>query len=266
MNTSTPDALGDKIIEAGLAPNGFILDLNSGLSVPRGFELPAPWNLPSRLFRFPIEVCKPRGDRPRTIGLRHPGLAAHPFVQSVETALGEALDPYGAPNEYGYSTCEQGLWHHAVDLITAGEWRALLETSDFTTPGNIFNAVGFGLRYSGNNETGKRDGYLTIAEAREIMDELGAFEPSDRAATIRELSKPVSCNPEGKKGGEHWPINGKTSSPEDDAWSFIFGIEDGWFEYDRSGHLNWSQKGRDRYAAGDAATYVETSGQAAFAF
>src|SRR3546814_12527418 len=89
------------------------------------------------------------------------------------------------------------------------------------------------------------------AGAREIMDELGAFEPSDRAATIRELSKPVSCNPEGKKGGEHWPINGKTSSPEDDAWSFIFGIEDGWFEYDRSGHLNWSQKGRDRYAAGD---------------
>src|SRR3546814_18461236 len=101
-------SLGDKIIEAGLAPNGFILDLNSGLSVPRGFELPAPWNLPSRLFRFPIEVCKPRGDRPRTIGLRHPGLAEHPFVQSVAPALGVAPDTYGAP-KIGRASCRERM-------------------------------------------------------------------------------------------------------------------------------------------------------------
>lgn len=266
MTTSPRDELGEKIIEAGFAPNAFLLDMNGAISVSRGFELPAPWNLPSRLFRFPIEICKPRGDRPRTIGLRHPDLAAHPFVQHVTATLGVELDPHGAPNEYGYSTCEAGLWHHAVDLITSGNWRELLATADFTTDRDILNGVAFGLRYSGANETGKRDGYLSIADARAIMAELGATEPTNRAATIRELAQPSPCNPEGKKGGEHWPINGKASSAEDTAWSFIFGIEDGWFKYDRSGHLNWSQKGRDRYAAGDAATFIEKTGQAAFAF
>lgn len=267
MTTTARDELGAQIIEQGFAPNDFILDLNGSLTVPAAFELPAPWNLPSRLFRFPIEVCKPSGDRPRSIGLHHPDLAAHPFVQHVEAALGFKLDPNGAPNEYGYTSSKNARWWHAVDLVSAGEWRALLDTAHFTTPRNIFNAVCYGLRYSAHDEEGrKRNGHLSTAEARAIMAELGADEPTDRAAIIRELSKPSPCNPEGKKGGEHWPINGNHSSAEDHAWSFIFGIEDGWFEYDRSGFLNWSQKGRDRYAAGDASTYVETSGQAAFAF
>lgn len=269
MTTATinRDELGEQIIAAGFAPNDSILDLNGGLDVPHGFALPAPWNLPSRLFQFPIEVCKARGDRPRTIGLRHPDLAAHPFVQHVEAALGFKLDPNGAPNEHGYSTCSAFRWFHAVDLVTAGQWRALLETSDFTTTRSIFNAVDFGLRYSDHREGGKRHGHLSTIEARQIMDELGATEPDDRASIIRELGKPSAVNPEGKKGGEHWPINGKASSPEDQAWAFIFGIEDGWFEYDRAGFLQWSVKGRDRYSAGDASTYVEAkTGQAAFAF
>jgi hypothetical protein len=38
---------------------------------------------------------------------------------------------------------------------------------------------------------------------------------------------------------------------------FIFGIEDGWFRHDRSGFLQWSTLGRERYAAGDSATYTE---------
>ena len=46
----------------------------------------------------------------------------------------------------------------------------------------------------------------------------------------------------------------------------IFGIEDGWFQYDRSGFLHWSETGRKRYTAGDSGTYVQASGQAAFAF
>jgi hypothetical protein len=265
--TTNRDELGEQIIAAGFAPNDFILDLNSGLTVPSGFPLPAPWNLPSRLFRFPIEVCKAHGDKPRTIGLRHPDLAAHPFVQHVEAALGFKLDPNGAPNEHGVSTCHSFGWFHAVDLVTAGEWRALLDTSDFTTDRSIFNAVDFGLRYSDHSESGKRHGHLSTIEARQIMDELGATEPTDRASIIRELGKPSPTNPEGKKGGEHWPINGKASSAEDHAWAMIFGIEDGWFEYDRAGFLQWSMKGRDRYSAGDAATYVEAkTGQAAFAF
>lgn len=263
---SRPDELGEQIIAEGFAPNAFLLDLNGSLSVPHGFELPAPWNLPSRLFRSPIEVQRVRGEQPRAIGLRHPALAAHPFVQHVEAALGFSLDRDGAPNEHGYSTCRDFRWYHAVDLVTAGHWRALLETAEFTSTRDIFNAVSFGLRYS-DHASEQRHGHLTTIDARKIMDELGACEPAGRAAIIRELQSPAPVNPEGKKGGEHWPINGKASSAEDSAWAFIFGIEDGWFEYDRSGFLVWSVKGRDRHEAGDAPTYVEAkSGQAAFAF
>jgi hypothetical protein len=46
----------------------------------------------------------------------------------------------------------------------------------------------------------------------------------------------------------------------------IFGIEDGWFRYDRSGFLQWSEQGRERYGAGESTTYTQVSGQTAFAF
>ncbi len=259
---SAPDELGAQIIAEGFAPNDYLLDLNSSLNVPHGFPLPAPWNLPSRMFQFPIEVCKPKGGEPRRLGLHHPALAAHPFVQHVEKALGITIDPNGAPNEHGVSRCRDFQWFHAVDLVCAGRWLELLETDRFTTPRDIFNAVAHGLQFS--HHSSSRKGYLTIGEARTIMDELGACEPDCRAAPMLEFHQPMPCKSDGKNTS--WPINGKASSPEDTAWAAIIGIEDGWFEYDRSGFLNWSEKGRDRYAAGDAATYVEATGQAAFAF
>lgn len=263
--TELRDELGELLIEKGFAPNDFVLGLNQSLTVPYEMDLPAPWNLPSRLFRFPIEVSAPTKDRPRRIGLMHPLLADHPFVRLVAAALPIALDPGGAPNEHGYSKCRTGLWWHAVDLISEGQWRALLDTAEFTTPGDIFNAVAYGLRYSGYDDERKRNGHISTAEARTIMAELGATEPDQRATLLHELSPPMSCNPDGR--GEHWPINGRASSAEDHAWSFILGIEDGWFEYDRSGHLVWSKYGRDRHAAGDAKTYVESgTGQIALAF
>lgn len=55
-------------------------------------------------------------------------------------------------------------------------------------------------------------------------------------------------------------------APRTRPWGFILGIEDGWFRYDRVGFLQWSALGRKRYAAGDSNTYIEASGQAAFAF
>ena len=72
------DTLGELLVAKGFAPNLVVLDINRALDVPHGFTLPAPWNLPSRLFRFPIEACPPDGDQPRKIGLRHPLLADHP--------------------------------------------------------------------------------------------------------------------------------------------------------------------------------------------
>ncbi|WP_161626319.1 hypothetical protein [Sphingobium ummariense] len=75
MDNQTPDTLGETLVESGFAPNLYLLDINHALSVPRDFPLPAPWNLPSRMFEYPIEVCSPDGDQPRKIGLRHPLLA-----------------------------------------------------------------------------------------------------------------------------------------------------------------------------------------------
>src|SRR3546814_7622216 len=75
---------------------------------------------------------------------RHPLLAAHPFVQHVERALGIEIARDGVTNRHGYSNRVHSLWHHAVDLISAGKWRELLATQEFTEPRNIFNAVVYG--------------------------------------------------------------------------------------------------------------------------
>ncbi len=263
MDSPETDTLGTMLVEKGFAPNLALLDINNSLAVPYGFELPAPWNLPSRLFRFPIEVCCPDGDRSRRIGLRHPLLADHPYVRHIEAAIDFEIDRNGAPNRYGYSSGPTARWWHAVDLISAGKWRELLETQEFTEPGCIMNAVAFGCRYS-HHEDKRAAGYISTGEAREIMREVGATEPDERGPIIRAFSAPMVCRPD--KGSEHWPINTGRLCAEDVAWGMILGIEDGWFRYDRSGFLQWSELGRERYAAGEGMTYTEASGQAAFAF
>jgi len=263
METSNTDTLGVALVEKGFATSLGLLDINNSLCVPHGFDLPEPWNLPSRLFRHPIEVCPPDGAQPRKIGLRHPLLADHPYVQHVEDLLGFQIDRNGAANRFGYSSGPTARWWHAVDLITAGKWRELLATRQFTEPECIMHAVAFGCRYSRHDDK-KASGYISIAEARKVMSTLGANEPAERSATIRAFSAPSVCRQD--KGSEHWPINTVRLSAEVEAWGMIFGIEDGWFRYDRAGFLQWSELGRERYAAGDSATYMQASGQSAFAF
>lgn len=263
MDTPNTDTIGDALVENGFAPNLAILDINNSLAVPHGFELPEPWNLPSRMFRHPIEVCPPDGTQPRKIGLRHPLLADHPYVQHIEARLGFEIDRNGAPNRHGYSSGPTARWWHAVDLITARKWRELLATREFTERECIMHAVAFGCRYS-HHEDKKASGYISIADARKVMGAVRASEPGDRSATIRAFSAPSVCRQD--KGSEHWPINTGRLSAEAEAWGMIFGIEDGWFRYDRAGFLQWSALGRERYAAGDSATYMQASGQAAFAF
>lgn len=261
--SAAPDTLGDQIVAAGLAANSFLLDLNGALHVPQGFPLPSPWNLPSRLFRGPLEVVRPEKGEPRKVGLLHPGLAAHPFVQHVE-ALGIEVAHEGITNAYGYTERPKGAWFHAVDLVCAGMWRELIETQDFTDPASIFRAIVYGCRHS-HHENRAAKGYLTTSQARHIMRELGACEPDDRAAIIRQFGAPSLCKQD--SGSEYWPINiGPGIVAEDQAWAIIHGIEDGWFAHDRAGFLQWTQLGRDRFTAGEAASYTEMSGQAAFAF
>src|SRR3546814_20132021 len=93
---------------------------------------------------------------------------------------------------------------------------------------------------------------------------MGATEPTDRAALLRSFSAPSPCQQE--RGAEHWPINLHGPCAEDKAWSFIIGIEDGWFSYDRSGHLHWSPLAGNRSAAANAAAFTEETGRPAFPF
>ena len=93
-------------------------------------------------------------------------------MQHVERALGIEIARDGVTNRHGYSNRVHSLWHHAVDLISAGKWRELLETQEFTEPRNIFNAVVYGLRYSDHADR-KASGHISTVEARQIMGEMG---------------------------------------------------------------------------------------------
>lgn len=261
---STPperDALTERIIACGLAPNDHVLDLNRSLSVPREMDLPPPWNLPSRLFEFPIELGESDLDRPRAIGLRHPLLADHPFVRHVEDLLGFSLARGGAPNRYGVSSCDTARWWHAVDLVSAGCWRELLETRRFTTPDDIIRAVAYGCRYSGNDRS--RSGHLDIGEARTILRAVDALEPPERLDNLRQFSAPRPCQPDGRSA--HWPINAPKMAVQDTAWGLVHGIEEGWFLY-RGGHLQWSPLGIARHSADANQAFADRSGQIAFSF
>ena len=256
--------LGERIVAKGFAPSRYILDINGSLAVPHTMTLPAPWNLPSRLFRSPIEVQHGRTGACR-IGLMHPLLIDHPYVQIVEEALGEAIDPDGVRNDYGVSNARTARWWHAVDLVTAGLWRELIETRAFTTDQDIVGTVSYGLAYS-QHDAAQRHGYISTGEARVMLAAIDSDEPLNPSAVLAAFSAPSACRQD--SGKEHWPINGPTGvDAATGAWGRVFGIEAGWFSHDRAGFLAWTQHGRDRYAAGNADTFTESrTGQEAFAF
>ncbi len=219
------DETAERLIEAGLVPNNYILDLNGSLRVPYTMELPAPWNLPSRLFQFPVVVSRCAEDGSRRLALRHPLMADHPFVQQVATVIGR---PLGVTGAYGWESVGTGQWHHAVDLVSEGLWRDLLATAAFTTPQDIARAVVYGLDYSAREGERKGRGYLTIAEAREIMRALGSAEPGSRSDVIGLFQTPSPCRQDG--GRVTWPINDQLQGHNGyaRAWGRIIGIEAGW--------------------------------------
>ena len=248
------DMVAEALIQRGLVPNAFILDLNGALTVPRDMQMPYPWNLPSRLFMFPLEVTDRARDGSRRIGLLHPLLANHPFVKHVETTLGIQLDLGGAPNKYGYSKAELGSWWHAMDLIITGHWRDLLKTAQFTTAEDIARAVAHGMTYS-PHQAKKRNGHISTTEAREIMAALDLPRlPTDREGTIREYFMPPSPV-KSEKRVESWPVNQMARDQHANAWGHIFGIEAGWFAYDRAGYLGWTKLGRDRFSSKPVSAY-----------
>lgn len=256
------DEVGAKLADHGFCTAYQLQSEQTHIGPRDSASLPEPWNLPSRLLQSPVSMAAPFDGQPRRLGVRHPLLAQHPFVEQIEQALGIQLEPCGIPNRSGIRH-DHGQWHHAVDLVSGGHWRDLIETRDLTSADHIAGAVAYGLDYSNHDSSSK--GHITTAEARTIMAAIEADEPADAMALFRIFAAPVlSSQGESKKG---WPINTRFDADRNArTWGRIIGIERGWFDYDRSGHLQWAECGRTRYAAGDGATYTEASGQAAFAF
>lgn len=243
--TPLRDELGERILAEGLAPNEYLLGLN-GVSMPYDWQLTeAPWHLPSRLFRFPIETSEAYRDRdgvehPRKVGLMHPLLAEHPWVREVERRLGIKLDPNGAPNPYGYTNTRTGLWWHAVDLMSSGSWRDLLATREFTTDDDIVRAVEFGLRYGSDEQRSKHSrSYITVREAREIMAALDRPRPSD-GSVERAWSTVDLSEFKGENGKPQRAINWRDRDGTAIAWASIEALERGWFKSDQSGFLKWT--------------------------
>jgi hypothetical protein len=236
-----PDEVGEALRRHGLVASRFTLDLNHALQVPYNEEMPAPWHLPSRLFRFPIETHRPERGQPRRLGLVHPALAAHPFVRRVRDA-GFEIAPGGAPNAYGYTLTDIGPWWHAVDLASEGRWDDLLATMRFTTRDHVAHAVGFVMQTSGRK--------LTAARARELLLQTKVAPPARRPDLAEVFLRPSPIRASEKsREPESWPINLATlpTRHADVTWTLIRGLEDGTLAYNKSGRIEWSPRGRERF-------------------
>lgn len=241
------DTVLERLQAAGIPTSEWLLDLNSSLTTPYDFAVDGIWKLPSRLFAFPIQVSRFDGVNERVLTLRHPLLSDHPFVQHVEAALGVKL----APAE------RVDTWSHACDLM-AKHWQELMATRHFTTDDDIARSVAFRL-------SSAYDSDLTVQTARTILGMIGAAEPTDGVQLLCKFAKPLSLTDEDKV--VRWPINGRERMTGDEqAWAFLIGLERGWFAY-KGQHLEWTQMGRDLYAAGPDALFIQSEGgQTAFAF
>ncbi len=237
------------LIDTGLAANSHLLDLGHLLAVPYDFRPPAPWSLPSRLFRAPIEVGDLTDDGHRTIGLMHPDLGEHPYVQHVEQVLGVQLRTVGAPDRNGVSNVTNAAWFHAGDLMTTAHWRGLLASARFTTSDRIAQAISQNLRVRGQ---------LSLAAARETLHLIGAAPPSSRRAVLSAFRAPFSLKL--ARGATGWPVNLlKHGDKRLHAWAMVIAIEEGWFAYGRSGHIECTRAGRDKFGGGPRLTLPTTA-------
>ncbi len=210
------DPLAQILVETKLAPSGFILHLDRGLTNPANLDLP------SRLFRLPIEFMSGErtGGESRLL-LRHPLLwqvsDVVEFLVDVEKKTG--VRPVWEPlDEFGRDFGEGWRWYHAVDLCNDQHWRGLIETIRFTDREKVFAAVQIGL-------DSKR---LSLKNARAIMSELESTEPATASSVQLMLGKALMPYQHDK---------GKLISPniavrdEAGAWLVIHGLEDGFFNY-----------------------------------
>lgn len=246
------DDLVARLVAAGFAPNEYYLDANRALQVPYGMALEAPWSLPSRAFRFPIEFMSARrtGGASRIL-LRHTKLTAHPFVRQVEAALGQSI-AWEPEDEFGRPMGSQIEWFHAVDLMSDTHWFDLTCTSEFTTREAMISAIAFALECAAGYEgAAKKRPRLALEHARYLLGVLGADEPADRSEAFlggKGLwpGHIVERHPRTDKvTSERWAVNIMDRGAAG-AWAHVHGIEDGWLYRDRSGYLQVSKEGLRR--------------------
>ena len=158
---------------------------------------------------------------------------------------------------------ERKLWHYATDCVTKGRLADLADAPDLELV-MVCQALNYGLSYTHHTDR-RRSGYITPQQARAVLKTRGSIEPDSPAILPTDFSKPVICKPD--HGAAHWPINTPYQYPRERAvWGLIVGIEKGWFAYDCSGFLQWSEAGRDRYASGGPVVVDSRTGQSAFDF
>lgn len=197
------DHLAELLVEKGFAPNAFVLELNRSISTGK-LQLSYPWNLPTRLMRFPIETSRDQvwdGEAkrwiyyPRTIGIIHPLLSEHPLVKQIEETIERKLEVGGGANQYGVSSTGHGEWWHALDLLAKGMTRELLDTRRFTSDEGIACGLTYALHYGEGNKP-----YTSIKDARMLLETIGATEPATRDAFRTLCSQPSLSD-------KNWPVN-----------------------------------------------------------
>lgn len=252
QNSDSPASalLAQRIIAAGFAANECMLNINCAIQMSNDFQPGQPWDMPSRLFRFPIATDSCDGGKGVKVSLLHPLLAEHPFVRHVEETLGIAIEP-----DDSTVGAEMGLWWHAIDMVEHGCIDALNETRRFTSSRCVYRAVALHLNYKPRKGATGGTKY-----ARDVLDLFASQPPGDRVGCIRRLMEPSPC-------AGRVPVNtGPTIASEDAPWALIFAIEDGWVKHDASGFARWTEKGREMYQAGTDENVADPDGQGCLVF
>ncbi len=232
------DVIAERLIADGYFSNEYQMASDGSFNASRwqaGY--PHPFNLPSRMFTFPMKTLR-GADGVRRIAMLHPRLCDHPLVKEVQAKGYEFSSPDECVNLSGtaLSFFEHGTWWHAVDLIFSHP-RELLATREFATTEDILAAVVYRCHYPHHAPL-----ETVVSQMREVMVGLGSKEPEDHDGTIRARF----AAPRSNDLRVHLKGAIKSEHSEAMAWAYIRGIENGWFA-SKGGFLQFSRKGLDQF-------------------
>lgn len=218
------------VADAGLLST-YSLGFGYAQNDPRHSERAAPWNEPSRLFKFPCTILRAEGDKPTRLLIPLALLADHPYVREVAALSGLVPQmPEAGPD--AWKVGDLGRYHHAVDLVAAGKWERLLELLDYTDADAVISAVAYGLDY----------GHLSTRDAQTVLRAVGADLPQDgspldalRCVNLSEFADEKKK----RRRTTNWLCG---PGPLANVWGRIAGMERGWFVYDGKRHLTWTDK------------------------